>query len=91
MYTHVGYSRELSGTHTGRLYGHGDYRGVSHALSGAALYSGACFTALCGKTVTADHDGDSFNIAPATDDSGAGVMCKRCMRLIENHRVPSKS
>jgi len=32
-YTHVGHTAETGHVHSGRLYGHRDYRGVVHALA----------------------------------------------------------
>jgi hypothetical protein len=87
VYTHVGYRRNLSGTHTGGLYGHGEYRGRSHALTGDSnIYSGAGYKGLCGASVTADHDGHGFNVAAAPDEIGKGVTCRRCLRVIRGGR-----
>ena len=83
IYTHFGFRPEVGYVHSGRLYGHADYRGVSHACNGTPnTYSGAEYRSLCGKIVVADHDGERFNVVPATDDSGAGVQCKRCKAVI---------
>jgi hypothetical protein len=83
LYTHVGYRRQVGHVHTGRLYGHADYRGKSHALGGGAnIYSGAVYTALCGETVVADDDGYSLNVRPAPDENGKEVGCKRCLARI---------
>jgi hypothetical protein len=89
-YTHVGYRREAGYVHSGRLYGHADYRGRGHALIGGEnIYSGRCYRALCGKDVVADHDGYSFNISPATETNGAGVYCKRCLAIIKKKAAAS--
>lgn len=80
-HTHTGYRRETGYIHSNRLYGHADYKGKIHALNGAAhTYSGAMYTALCGKTVSAEHDGERFNIAPAAE--GWRVTCKRCLKAL---------
>ena len=82
-YTHVGFRREAGHVHTGRLYGHKDYRGRFHALKGTLNpYGGAVYVSLCGKSVVADHDGYSFNVAPTQSDGGEGVSCRRCRALI---------
>jgi hypothetical protein len=81
-YTHVGYLRETSHVHTGRLYGHADYRGRSHALNGTAnTYSGAVYRSLCGREVIAEHDGESFNVRPSSGQEY--VSCARCRKAIK--------
>lgn len=86
LFTHVGFTRELaSAVHAGKLYGHGEYAGVSHALNGPHLYEGAQFTALCGKRVTADHDGESLSVTPSVDSKG--VTCKRCLKLLQPQTI----
>jgi hypothetical protein len=80
-FTHVGFTRAVGHVHAARLYGHADYRGRAHALNGVSQpYSGAVYAAVCGERVTADHDGESFNVWPAAD--GVGVRCKRCLKII---------
>ena len=81
-HTHIGFSREVGHVHSGRLYGHADYRGKTHALNGCSnIYSGAGYKALCGKIVVADHDGYSFNVSTASDEDY--ISCKKCRRLVQ--------
>lgn len=85
IYTHIGY-RDVGYIHGARLYGHRDYRGKRHALMGSEnIHSGAAYKSLCGATITADHDGERFNVWPLLKgmDVGAGVTCKRCKRVIQ--------
>lgn len=88
MHTHTGYNRCAGHVHTGRLHNHQDYRGRCHALNGCAnIYSGAIYTALCGETVRADHDGYAFNVAAVGDEAALPsvqqVSCKRCLKRIK--------
>ena len=83
-YTHVGSRREVGHVHAGRLYGHKDYSGRLHALCGCSnVYSGGTYKALCGKVVVADHDGEGFNVRPASSVVGEGVGCKACRRILD--------
>ena len=83
-YTHVGYRRETGYIHSARLYGHADYRGRSHALSGSKyIDDGDHYKALCGAVVVADHDGYGCNVQPADSQDGSGVSCRRCRRIIQ--------
>lgn len=82
-YTHTGYHRQAGHVHTGRLYGHKDYRGKRHALNGTPrTYSGAVYTALCGEKIVAEHDGESFNVEPTAETNGDYVRCRRCLRIL---------
>lgn len=81
LHTHVGCSRQVGYIHHGKLYGHADYRGRFHALVGSEnVYTGGRYQSLCGESVIADHDGETFNVVPAV---GAVVSCKRCLRILE--------
>lgn len=86
MYTHIGHSLTVGYVHAARHYGHADYRGVNHALTGPARpYEGADYRALCGKTVRAGDDGerDRLTVVAVTPDAyGSGVSCKRCRKVI---------
>lgn len=87
FYTHTAYRRTVGNVHAGRLYGHKDYRGKTHAVNGSAnIYSGEGYRALCGEFIAADHDGYGFNVHPATDENGAGVTCKRCRAAIKKNK-----
>jgi hypothetical protein len=82
-HTHTGFTRYVGHVHTGRSYGHGDYRGRRHALKGTAQhpYHGARYTALCGEVVVSTDDVDERpNVVPVGQCDR--VTCKRCLRLI---------
>lgn len=87
FYTHAGYRREVGYVHSAKLYGHADYRGKVHALTGPTnIRDGVGFDAVCGHRVYADHDGESFNIWPASDQEGTGITCRRCRAAIRKSR-----
>ena len=79
MHTHIGHRRAIGRIHSGRLFGHRDYSGVTHALTGPALpYDGARYTALCGKSVEADYDGAPCNVRSETGIQF--VTCRQCRK-----------
>lgn len=90
-YTHVGFRRETGRIHGASLYGHADYSGTRHALNGTAnTFSGATYKALCGKVVIAEHDGERFNVLPATEGNGVNVSCKRCKAVLLAARLAAR-
>jgi hypothetical protein len=83
-YTHIGYRAQTGHVHTGRLYGHRDYAGKVHALTGCDnIYGGGRYLAVCGETVIAEFLGESFNVRPAPDEVGGGVTCRRCRKIVK--------
>jgi hypothetical protein len=87
-YAHVGYRPQTGHVHSGRLFGHRDYRGKVHAVTGTdyvGRYRQRSYLTLCGDHYPVTDDSEAA-LAPAVDQAGTGVTCRRCRRVIAAHR-----
>jgi hypothetical protein len=83
-YTHTGYRPTTGHVHAGRLYGHRDYAGKVHAITGTdyvGRFRQRSYLTLCGDSYPVNDDSEA-TLVVAPDQTGTGVACRKCRKAI---------